>query len=150
MAGNVLSFIHSQYIYRTCQKSTFSVTEGGGIGDFTFQIIVQSIFMTKNYELNNISTFVINIYSWATLNNKCLWVPSFPSFVSKRFVFGLHSANMDGFFWNLVCMILQVSIGYNLIENENRVTGKSKNQKRNSQLLFVLFTYFRTSRTISM
>jgi hypothetical protein len=34
---------------------------GGGIGDFTCQIILQSIFMTKKYELKNISTIVINI-----------------------------------------------------------------------------------------
>jgi uncharacterized membrane protein len=30
---------------------------GGGIGDFTYQIILQS--MTKKYELKNISTFVL-------------------------------------------------------------------------------------------
>jgi hypothetical protein len=34
---------------------------GDGIGDATYQIILQSIFMTKKYELKNISTFVINI-----------------------------------------------------------------------------------------
>ncbi len=32
---------------RTCQKNTFSVTVGDGIGDFTYQIILQSIFMTN-------------------------------------------------------------------------------------------------------
>jgi hypothetical protein len=37
---------------------------GGGIGDFTYQIILQSIFMTKKYELKNTSTFVTNILSW--------------------------------------------------------------------------------------
>jgi hypothetical protein len=38
----------------------------------------------------------------------------------NRFVFGLHSGNMDGSFWNLVC------IGHCIIENENRVTGRLK------------------------
>ena len=46
---------------RTCQKNTFSVTVGGEIGDFTYQIILQSIFMTKKYELKNISRLVIYI-----------------------------------------------------------------------------------------
>ena len=46
---------------RACQKNTFSVAVRGGIGDFTYQIILQSIFMTNKYELKNISTFVINI-----------------------------------------------------------------------------------------
>jgi hypothetical protein len=39
-------------------KNTISVTMGGGIHDFTYQIILQSIFMTKKYELKN---KVINI-----------------------------------------------------------------------------------------
>jgi hypothetical protein len=30
-----------------------------------YQIILQSIFMIKKYELKNISKFVINILSWA-------------------------------------------------------------------------------------
>jgi hypothetical protein len=34
---------------------------GGGIGDFTYQMILQSICVTKKYEPKNISTFVINI-----------------------------------------------------------------------------------------
>jgi len=42
-------------------NTTFSVTVGGGIGDFTYQIILQTIFMTKQYELKNISTCVIHI-----------------------------------------------------------------------------------------
>jgi hypothetical protein len=50
---------------RTCQNDTFGVTVGGGIGDFIYQIILQSIFMTKKYELKNISTFVINNLSSA-------------------------------------------------------------------------------------
>jgi hypothetical protein len=31
---------------------------------FTYQIVLQSIFMTKKYELKNTSTFVTNILSW--------------------------------------------------------------------------------------
>jgi hypothetical protein len=34
---------------------------GGGIGEFYIQIILQRIFMTKQYELKNIATFVSNI-----------------------------------------------------------------------------------------
>jgi hypothetical protein len=34
---------------------------GGGIGDFTYQIILQSIFVTKKNELKNISTFALHI-----------------------------------------------------------------------------------------
>jgi hypothetical protein len=52
---------HNNHNSRTCQKNTFSVNVGGGIGDFTYQIILQSTFMTKKYELKNISTFVIHI-----------------------------------------------------------------------------------------
>ncbi len=37
-----------------CLNNTFSVTVGGGIRDFTYQIILQSMFMTKNYKLKNI------------------------------------------------------------------------------------------------
>jgi hypothetical protein len=48
-----LSIYSTTYVFRTCQKNTFSVTVGGGIDDFTYQIIWQSIFMTKQYELQN-------------------------------------------------------------------------------------------------
>jgi hypothetical protein len=41
---------------------------GGGIADFTF--IIQHIFMTKKYELKNISKFVINIWSSAECHFK--------------------------------------------------------------------------------
>jgi len=34
---------------------------GGGIADFTYQIIIQYIFMTKKYELKNIAKFLIKI-----------------------------------------------------------------------------------------
>jgi hypothetical protein len=37
------------------------VAVGGGIADFTYQIIIQRIFMTKKYELKNILTFVFDI-----------------------------------------------------------------------------------------
>jgi hypothetical protein len=37
------------------------ITVGAEIGDFTYQIIFQSIVMTKKYEVKNILTFVINI-----------------------------------------------------------------------------------------
>jgi hypothetical protein len=47
------------------QKNIFSVAVGGGIGDFTYQMILQSIFMTKKYKLKNISKIIFNIYSWA-------------------------------------------------------------------------------------
>jgi hypothetical protein len=46
---------------QTCEKNTFSVGVGGGFGDFTYQIILQSIFMTENYTHKNISKIVINI-----------------------------------------------------------------------------------------
>jgi hypothetical protein len=34
---------------------------GGGIGDFTYQVILQNVFITKNYKWKNISKIVINI-----------------------------------------------------------------------------------------
>ena len=42
-------------------KNTFSVTVGGRVSNLTYQVILQTIFMTEKYELKNISTFVINI-----------------------------------------------------------------------------------------
>ena len=54
-------YLVKHHYNRTCQKNTFSVAVRVGIGDVTYQIILQSIFMTKKYELKNISTFVINI-----------------------------------------------------------------------------------------
>lgn len=38
---------------------------GGSLGDFTYQISLQSTFMTKKRQLKNISSFVINIESLA-------------------------------------------------------------------------------------
>jgi hypothetical protein len=42
---------------------------------------------------------------------------------TKQFVFGLHSGNMG---WILLKPDVQVSIGYCITENENRVTGRPK------------------------
>ncbi len=42
-------------------KEHLRVGVGGGIGDFTYQIILQSLFITKNDKLKNISKIVINI-----------------------------------------------------------------------------------------
>ncbi len=59
---------------KTVQKNTFSVTVRGGIGDFIYKIILQSLFMTKKYELKNISIFVM---SWAESHFKCVSTSSY-------------------------------------------------------------------------
>jgi hypothetical protein len=43
------------------KRTHLRVGMGGGIGDFIYQIILQSLFITKNYRLKNISKIVINI-----------------------------------------------------------------------------------------
>ena len=47
---------------------------GVGIDDFTYQIILQSLFIIKNYKLKDISKIVIIFSHWqhATLNNKLI------------------------------------------------------------------------------
>jgi hypothetical protein len=42
-------------------KEHLRVGVSEGIGDFTYQIILQSLFITKDYKLKNISKIVINI-----------------------------------------------------------------------------------------
>ncbi len=53
--------------------------------------------------------------------------------------------------WILLKFGMHLSIGCSIMENENTVTGKSKNLKKNQKtfhnLFFVVFTCFRTSKT---
>jgi phospholipid N-methyltransferase len=42
-------------------KEHLRVGVGGGIGDFTYQIILQSLLITKNYQFKNIKKIVVNI-----------------------------------------------------------------------------------------
>ena len=91
-----------------------------GAGHLIYDSILFYMFRTSVKK-----SIFFKIFSWKFAIHKELFdMQAVLAWTRSRFVLGLHSRNMNGFFWILVCRLVIV---YGIIENENRVIGKSKN-----------------------